>query len=77
MTAETEFQRRLEQFLDEHYRVGRDQLAEGICLHHPNPFEDYASRTGYLRAIRHIGEKIKEIANHMNGGDVNVGDVEN
>lgn len=69
MSAETEFQRRLEKQLDDKYRECRDQLANGICLHHPTPHEDYASRTGYLRAIKNIAEICQEIAKQMNGGD--------
>lgn len=74
MSAETEFQHRLEKLLDERYIECRDQLAQGICLQHPEPIYDYASRAGYLRAISNIGEMIKEIAKQMNGkteGNIN------
>lgn len=67
MNADTEFQRRLEQFLDEKYASERNHLAQGICLNYPDPQADYAQRTGYLRALTHIGEECKEIAKQMQG----------
>lgn len=73
MSAETEFQRRIERFLDGLFVERRDHLANGVCSSHPDPKSDYAYRTGYLRAIKEIGEACQEIAKQMYGGEDNAG----
>lgn len=63
----TEFKTVLENRLDILYAERRDHLANGLCNTHPKPETDYAYRTGYLAAIRDIGDMIKEVTREVNG----------
>ncbi len=63
-----DFRTLFEAKLEALYAKGRDDLASGVCLHHPRPELDYASRAGFLRAIIAIRDTINLTAEEINDG---------
>lgn len=61
MSAETEFQRRLEERMDKEYGA----RCESFIFYKCNDPHDNAHQRGYLNAIRDMGEWIKEVAKSL------------